>query len=261
MTKEKVTLLERIRRSDFQLNGKHLKIFGCITMLCFTVAMSIFQNGFLHVNQYGVSELSAAIEADPNLTIMAGWTSVLQMIGSLSVPIFAFLLVEGFVHTSNFKRYLLSLLGYAVISEIPYDLAMYDRIWTLAGQNAMFTYVICLLMLYGLSQFVGKKGIGFRIMQLVILLAAILWNSLLNCAFGLVTILLTAVYYLLYERKGQRILLGCAVSVMYVTAPLSGFALWNYNGERGIIKNKYLFYALYPAHLLILGIIAHFLAV
>ena len=87
--------------------------------------------------------------------------------------------------------------------------------------------------------------------------ATVLWSMLLQSAFGLATVLLAAVYYLWYDQKGVRVLLGCAVSILYVTAPLSGYVIYNYNGQRGRIaeKYKYLFYALYPAHLLILGLI------
>ena len=69
---------------------------------------------------------------------------------------------------------------------------------------------------------------------------------------------LVAIYYLFYEKRGVGVLLGCAVSVLYVTAPLSGYVVWNYGGRRGALadKYKYVFYALYPAHLLALGLIA-----
>ena len=70
-------------------------------------------------------------------------------------------------------------------------------------------------------------------------------------------ILLCAVYYLLYDRNGVKVLMGCAISTLYVTGPLSTYAIWNYNGERGWNKNKYVFYAFYPLHLLVLGVIAH----
>lgn len=248
------------RGQGFALSGKQLKIFGCLAMLCYTAAASMLRNGVLHANLYGSAELLARIEADPNLTVAAGWASVLQLIGSLSVPVFAFLLAEGFLHTSSLKRYLLSILACAAVSEVPYDLAMYGRPWSLEGQNAMFTCAVCLLMLYGLRELAGRKGLLLRLMQLVILLAALLWTRLLRCAFGPVTVLLCAIYYLLRGRKLERILLGCVASAAYITAPLTGIALWFYSGDRGAIRNKYLFYAFYPIHLLVFGILACVLA-
>lgn len=250
----------RIRRHYLLMTGRNLKIYGCVTMLFYTISMSIVENGLIHVNAYTADGLTQAMAADGHLMMLSTWATVLRLLGGLALPVFAFLLVEGFVHTSSFKRYLLTMLAFAVISEIPYDLAMDDALWSVSGQNVMFTYAICLVMLYGLRMFVGKKGLRFRLAQLFIVLAAILWGELLQSAFSLITVLLCAVYYLFYEEKSKRVLYGCAVSALYVTAIFSGYALWNYAGERGKIRNKYVFYALYPAHLLLLGIIAHFMA-
>lgn len=242
------------------MTGTKLKIYGCITMLFYTISMSVVQNGIIHVNQYSGSELAQLMSDDPNMMLLSGWASVLQLIGGLAVPVFAFLLVEGFQKTHSYSRYLLTMLGFAVLSEVPYDLAMNDTLWDISSQNALFSLTICLVMLYGLRFFHEKRGVLPKVVQVVLVIGAILWSSLLKCNFGLCMVLLVAVYYLFYDRSGIKILMGCAVSVMYVTSPFSGYALWNYSGDRGWNKNKYVFYAFYPLHLLILGLIAHFMA-
>lgn len=248
------------RRFHIEMSGVNLKVYGLITMMCYTFGMSVIQNGAIHVNQYHGDELAQALSANPDLMILSTWASLFQLIGGLAVPVFAFLLVEGFLHTASFGRYLLTMLGFAAVSEVPYDLAMSDTLLDMSSQNALFALAICLIMLYGLRMFAGRKGIARRLAQLMIVLAAVFWVSVLRCNFGLCLVLLTAVYYLLYDHKGLRILAGCVVSVMYITAPFSGYALYSYNGERGLVKCKYLFYALYPLHLLIFGVAAHVLA-
>ena len=137
-----------------------LKNFACIMMFLQTVGIAVFENGLLHTGQYTQEQFSQALAENERMMALAGAGSVLQLLGGLAVPIFAFLLVEGFLHTSDYKRYLLSLTVCAVISEIPYDLANYRKFWDLSGQNALFSMVISLLMLYFLKRFADREGVA-----------------------------------------------------------------------------------------------------
>lgn len=248
------------KRPRFRLEIKRstLKWYGCVTMLFYTAGMTIFQNGLLHVGQYTREGLALALKNDPGMMVLSGWALVFQLAGALAVPVFAFLLSEGFRHTSDFRKYLFRVLAFAVLSEIPYDFAMSGRAFDLSRQNGMLTLAVCLIMLYGLrllSQPKPRRGA-----QIAVVAAALLWCGLLRCAFGMCTVLLCAVYELLYDQKSLRVLVGCGVSTLYITAPLSGWLIWNYAGETGKRFNKYIFYAFYPLHLLVSGVIAHFLA-
>jgi hypothetical protein len=51
---------------------------------------------------------------------------IMRAVGRLAFPVFAFLLVQGLLRTSDVRRYLLRLGIFAVVSEIPFDLAMHD---------------------------------------------------------------------------------------------------------------------------------------
>lgn len=253
--------MRKRKRLRLPVTSTNLKIYGCVTMLLYAISMTVVQRGMLHMDQYTTEAFSQLLKDDPGMMIVASWASVLQLLGGLAVPVFAFTLVEGFLHTRSCKRYLLRMLVFAVISEVPYDFAISGKAWDLSSQNTLFTLVVCLVMLYGLKVFSQKKGALPRIAQLLIVLAAMFWSGVIKSNFGLCMVLLTAVYYLLYEKKGLRLMLGCAISVLYVTGPISTYVLWQYNGELGKAKGnyKYIFYALYPVHLLVLGLITYFL--
>lgn len=47
---------------------------------------------------------------------------VMRCFGRIAFPVFAFLITEGFRHTRNRMKYFLQLLGFAVVSELPWYL-------------------------------------------------------------------------------------------------------------------------------------------
>lgn len=256
----KLTLKQRLRRLRIEMSTANLKIYGCITAFFYTLSMTVIQNGLIKVQNYTQAELADAMANDPHMMLLGTWGSITQLIGGLSIPVFAFLLVEGFKRTHSLRGYMGRMALFAVISEVPYDFAIYGKAWSFDSQNVMVTYLICLVMLYGLSLFEGQRGGRFWVLRILITLASVLWVLLLRGQFGLVTVILVALYYLMYDNKGTRLVIGAAVSITYVTAPLSTYALWKFNGERGERYPKYLYYIIYPAHLLILGAIAYFMA-
>lgn len=232
-----------------------LKIFACVTMLIQTIGITIVEKGMIHLEQYTQAELSAAMAEDSHLMFLAGAGSILQLVGGLAVPVFAFLLVEGFLNTSNYRKYLLSMVLFAVISEIPYDLAMYQNVIDWSGQNALVTMSISLLMLYFLRMLKDRTGMLYAAARVTIVLCAVVWVTLLRAQYGLCVVLLVAVFYLFYTRNVLKTVLGIILSLMYVTGPLSFYGIWCYNGIRRNRCSKYVYYAFYPIQLLVTGLV------
>lgn len=242
------------------VSGTWLKNFGTIAMLLQTLAVAVIENGVIHLSSYTQAELSEAMAADSNLMMQAGIASVLELVGGLAIPVFAFLLVEGFLNTSSYRKYLLTMAAFALISEIPYDFAWMGRCVDWSSQNSLITLTICLVMLYCL-QFIKEHREGFfmYLFQILIVICGVFWVTLFRAQYGLCTVLLVGIFYVFYGKNGIKTLLGVLVSLMYVTGPLAFYGIWCYNGERKDLWPKYVYYIFYPAHLLVLGMIARLL--
>lgn len=211
-----------------------------------------------------------------------------RIIGRIAFPIFVFLLVEGFHHTSDVKKYLKRLGVFALLSEIPFDLAFYNSVFQgadiktdlpkmfsdpymfdtvikrfLANQNVFFTLFIGLGTIYCIS-LIDKKYNGnlkyTNIFNAIITIVACFIAVFLKTDYNMLGILLIVAYYLF---RGNNILLASATVIISgrLVQALSALAIIPisfYNGKRG--KNiKYFFYAFYPLHLLILYFISLFI--
>lgn len=234
-----------------------LKMFACAAMLLQTIGITVMQNGIIHLGSYTQEELSQTMAVDSTLMMQAGIGSVLQLIGGLAVPVFAFLLVEGFLNTSSYRSYLAGMAVFAVLSEIPYDYAVSQKFIDWSSQNALVTMCVCLLMLYFLRMGKEKGGAAGGFLQALIVLCAIAWVTVFRSACGLCMVLLTADFYIFYGKNVLKTILGVIASLLYVTGPLSFYPIWCYNGVRKDKFSKYVFYAFYPAHLLVLGVVAN----
>lgn len=176
---------------------------------------------------------------------------IFNIIGRIAFPLFAFLLVEGFVHTGNLKKYMLRMLIFACISEIPYDLAMQETWLEFSRQNTIWTLTLGLMMLalcrkYQYSVW-AVAGIA------VVCCAA---AALLRFDYGAGGIVLILILYFLRDRQWLKYLAMLGLSVLWfggteIAAMISIIFMLAYNGKHG--KNmKYMFYWFYPVHLAVL---------
>lgn len=235
-----------------------LKMFACIVMLIQTIGIAVIEKGLIHLDQYTQESLNQAMSQDSRLMTLAGIGSIMQLIGGMAISVFAFLLVEGFRNTSDYKKYLITMIITALVSEIPYDLAIRGKVWDLSSQNAMITMCICLIMLKCMELFSDTSGFMGSMVKILIMIAAIVWVSIFRAEYGLCMVLLVTVFYVFDTRNVLKTVLGCIISLMYVTGPIAFYGIWCYNGVRKDRINKYVYYAFYPLHLLVLGVIAKY---
>lgn len=241
-----------------EITADGLKIFACITMLVQSIGIAVVENGMIHLDRYTQAELSQAMADSSELMFLAGSGSVMQLIGGFGIPIFAYLLVEGFMKTSNYRRYLLTMIAFAVVSEVPYDLAMSGKYVDWSSQNGLVTMCICLLMLYFLCMLKERSGGIYRAARFTIVVCAVAWTTLIRAQYGLCVVLLTAVFYLFHSKNVLKMVLGIIISLLYVTGPLSFYGIWCYNEQRKDTLPKYAYYIFYPLHLLVLGLTAKY---
>ena len=170
-----------------------------------------------------------------------------RYIGRIAFPIFAFLLVEGYFHTRDVRRYMLRLGLFAVISEIPYDLAFRETILEFEHQNVFFTLFIGVAMMYAL-----EKSPQWQAKAAEVLLA--MWAASLLCSdYRYKGILLIAVSYFLRGRKREEFVLGAGWNFLWNWeiqgyGALASVPIAMYSGQRGR-SMKYFFYLFYPLHL------------
>lgn len=173
--------------------------------------------------------------------------TILRSIGRISFPIFAFLIVEGFIHTKDFKKYLLRLGVFAILSEIPFDLAFYGKFFYLQYQNVIFTFFIAVLMLYFI-----KKYANTGLKTLIIIISAGVISSILFTDYAFIGTSLIAVFYLYRDRGIQKYIYSSFIIFLNPFTVLSFIPLYFYNGRKGQCNLKYLIYIFYPLHLLLL---------
>lgn len=179
---------------------------------------------------------------------------ILRYIGRISFPIFCFLLTEGFFHTKNVRKYILRLGFFALLSEIPYDLAFMNSVMDFRRQNVFFTLFIGMVMMYAVTR---TNNLTEKTLYLVLAMWA---AQMVRGDYGYKGILLIATYFFFREYKVFKLLLGSVWNLMWngsiqAYGALASIPLLLYSGEKGR-SMKFLFYIFYPIHLLILYIIS-----
>jgi TraX protein len=186
---------------------------------------------------------------------------LMRIFGRMAFPIFAFLIVEGFHYTRNINKYLVRLGIFALISEIPFDLAIYNKIIEPIHQNVFFTLFLGLLSIDIFKRYQQRNNISLGL--LFVLLIGLL-ADLLNTDYGLFGIAMIFSFYY-FRNHFISILLSISIINFLMTglkfdsigSMLQAFAIsslvfiYTYNGQKGL-KLKYIFYLFYPLHLLVL---------
>jgi hypothetical protein len=208
----------------------------------------------------GQSSAAAAPMGPLTLAIVG---SVLSWAG---IPIYAWLVAEGFRHTRSLGRYAAALLAVGLVSEIPYDLVGSGRAIDWSSQNPALALPICLAVLYFMDKAVqGRPKPAAAALCTVVVLAGIVWVLALRIGtqFGLMNlgvfmVALLPVFRFLRKRENIMVMAGAAVCALPLAIPAFGLIPVHLaNGELGYRQpwTKWAFYVFYPAHLLLFALV------
>ena len=220
----------RLMNASIRLSGSTLKVIAVLSMVTDHCAYYLMEHGTLLYE-------------------------VMRCFGRIAFPVFAFLIAEGFQHTRNRMKYFLQLLGFAVVSEVPWYLLNGAD----GTHNVLFTLALGVM---ALTAFETLKKDG--ILCGAVILSIAYFASWLGVDYEWRGILMMVVFYLLGNDSnpsfpsGRKALLFCAFPLVMhygiIGALLACLTIACYDGTRGFIHGKvakYVFYAFYPLHLLL----------
>ena len=210
--------------------------------------------------------------------------NAMRLIGRFSFPIFCFLLVEGFFHTRSRLKYAIRLAAFAVISEIPFDLAFadndlkfIDRVFARNKQNVFITLLIGFLVIWGIEWWLrpwieqkkAPKTFGeiskFFFPMLGFVILGGLASVFSKCDYGLGGIIVIVFIYFSHGElhPGMNMIRSSLILTLLASRTeaivLAGYPLTEFYSEKRGRNWKWFFYIFYPAHLLLLFLLHEFL--
>ncbi|WP_314339263.1 TraX family protein [Leptotrichia wadei] len=188
---------------------------------------------------------------------VVGGSEILNVIGRIAFPIFAFTLNEGYVHTRSLKKYLLRLFIFAVSIQMPSILFGYDY-----PMNIFFTLFLGLLSIYIFN--LKKMNV---ILKIILIGFILFFSQKFKLDYGIYGILVIINFNIFRNNKFKILMNFLVLNIYNVIFPkvfdlpdtqlfslISLVFIFMYNGEKGR-SMKYFFYLFYPIHFFILEVI------
>ncbi len=227
------------------------------------------KSGFLSADALKIIAVVSMI-IDHVAIVFFGGNAYMRAFGRLAFPIFAFFIAQGARKTSSPLKYCGRLLAFALISEIPFDLAGSGEILEFKSQNVYFTLLLGLISTLCL-RFLQRYNIGF--LAVVSTIALSMAAAYIESDFGAMGVVVITLMYIFNDsttasRFSGIVVAGALTSIVYVPllkffflptqlpAAFAAIPLSLYNGKRGKRINKYAFYLVYPIHFLVIYLIS-----
>ncbi len=196
----------------------------------------------------------------------------MRIIGRFAFPIFAYMIAEGCTYTHDRRKYLMNIFLLGVLYQIAYwfvEHGLYCCIF--------ITFSLSILTIYAVDFAMKSKNAAAWILPVLALaLDWVLCEELVKIPFlksldyhidyGFFGVIVPVLVYVPKNKWAKLAALAAGIFLMYLDR--HGKTLWMlvsvgllalYNGKRGKLRIKTLFYVYYPVHLVILEIISKIL--
>ena len=233
------------------LPGSTLKIIACISM---------FIDHSFHILWRTYKGYIATLDYESIIRFQRIYR-IGRGIGRLAFPIYCFLLVEGFFHTKNIKKYLLRLFIMAVLSEHAFNLLATGNVLEPEYQNVFLTLFISLVTISGMNKVRMREAFPRQVksvLMMFIAAAGCVAAHLLKTDYSYNGVLSIVVIYLLHFNRPLTCL-GGALSFTWEPWAIPAFVpIFLYDGRRGL-KAKYIFYFFYPFHIYLIYFVVNYI--
>ena len=256
--------MERLRRErpkGFSRAG--LRKWGMLFVLLGIFGHGILQTRYLNMANISSDQLLNMLTEKPEAMFVTTVSLIMLFVESMALPIFCLLLADGFSHTSHGGKYLLRVLGIALLSEIPYNFVMSAKFIDMGSRNPAFGIAVSLILLYFFDYTKEKKAVNL-LMKVFITFAAFFWCAILKIEGGVCALIITLAFWGFRKKPALRNLaaaaaamFGCVFSIFNLTAPMGIMVVHFYNGQKGE-ENRLVSYLFYPAALTLCGIIGYY---
>ncbi len=225
-------------KRKFGLNNNQLKFIAMLTMLIDHMGLSLFPS-----------------------------VIALRAIGRISFPIFAYMIAEGCLYTRNRIKYLLSIFSLGALCQLVYFIAERSMY-----QNILLAFSFSILAIFSLDLIIkGKRArlivlgaLGFIVSAFVsLVLPMLLEKQGFMFDYGEYAFILPIIVYYMPNKWWK---IGAMAIILSYRAYVSCWIHWFtlvpvvllmlYNGERGKLRLKYMFYLFYPLHLVAIYLIS-----
>lgn len=234
------------------LSRQGLRVWALLIIAIGAAGQSIVRNNLLAKSPDDLTLMTIAV--------------VMQIIMPCAIPLFTFLLVDGYQRTTSLKNYILRVAGVAVLSEIPYNLAMSGKWIDLSSRNPVFGMLVGMVMMFIFSYYCGKSMKTFLIRALVVIMA-IFWMFMLTVNDGVSIVCMVSVLWFLRKNRNWQVYGGAiamilcgslqGVAILYLLSPIVFLVVHFYNDEIGE-ENKWINYLAYPVILLAIGLVGKY---